>query len=157
MSEIKLDQSDNLSGISSVEFIPFIYVTSIPSLTDGAIIESAIMLKQGYSFSEIELQRNTGQEETNKVETDGGDIFKYSLKLRFPKETKTTTKLINELCAIPLILKVTDMNGIKKIIGSNDNRVKCTYTIVKNSNVSGFNGYQFTFTYESTELPAYLE
>jgi hypothetical protein len=157
MENLKLNQSDNLSGIVSIDAIPFMYASYIPNAVEGFINEADIVLIAGASFSTIEFQRNSAQESVEQVDTNGGSLFNYSLVARYPKDTPSATIIINEFCLKPLILKAIDTNGIKKLIGSIINPAKCKYKVPKSGNASGFNGYEFTFTWQSIEYPAYLQ
>jgi hypothetical protein len=117
---------------------------------------SASILKIEYKQSsfqdwvEIVFVPETARLEQVSKTDKGGNTFSTKVPFRVSKVQSATTKNFETLLKQSAIYRVTDGNGTKYTIGTDQNKAKLTQTILVEGKPGSFNGMQLEISWQST-------
>ena len=89
-------------------------------------------------------------------QSDHGDIYTCSLQARIPKDNPETTSFIRASQNAWFLLRVTDANGIIRLIGTPDFPARLVSKISIPASPAAYNGYDLAFTSRQLSPPAYF-
>lgn len=157
MADINKNNGDqNAGGNNKVEIIDYFNVLSISQAFDHEIEENNITLKGGSSWDNFYGTPDTIILDIKQNETDAGPLWNIILKLRYPKDQASITNQFYKMVNKPKIIKITDNNSLKMLLGSIESPMMMNFNIKKPGQVSEYNGYEIQFTGSLTHPPYYL-
>lgn len=146
------DQTDNIGGCVSFQFIPFEDVASI-NIIDST--KKSITLKAGKSWFTGYATQQTLKYTEKQKHTENGIYYDKSIVGFVPKDTEDILELFSEMENQFFIIRYIDSNGQEKVAGTIDEPLKFTSDFDTGNDTSSRNGHFFTFEAESTEKAFY--
>ena len=156
MADINKTDSDNIAGSVLVEFCDLLSIAGIPDAVDNTVDESLILLVTAAAWDKFYGSPETVLITISPENSNAGHIWNVSLKLRYPKDSASVTNTFISMARHTYLIKLTDANGIKKLLGSRDNPMRMVFEILNPGEMSGYNGYQVEFKSAYTKPPYYL-
>ncbi len=144
--------TDNIGGCQSFQFIPVNQVVSIPDPIDFVIPTEPTLLSgatffNGYSTAKTLLF----DEKTQK--NNAGEYFLQKISGFYPKIRPSILKLFKEMKNHKFIVLVHDNNNMLRMVGTLEQPLEFSYSLSTGTNPVQRNGITFEFTAEN-ELPA---
>jgi len=140
---------DNIPGVSLFEFIP---VDDVESVSEPNGMEVTVTLKTGKAwlkgFSSEKLAYNEEAEES-----DEGDSYLVKMSGFVPGDSKDLLSYFAELKQNRFLIKVKDLNGELRLMGSIDIGSRFSYSNKKDNEN---NGYSFVFSAFHPDLPPFF-
>lgn len=156
MADINKPVSDNIGGSVLVEFCDILNVAGLPDVLNNTIDESLILLVTGAVWDKFYGSPETISVTISPESTNAGYKWNVSIKLSYPKDDASITNTFISMAQHAYIIKHTDGNGVKKILGSRDNPMRMKFDINSPGEASGYNGYSVEFSSAYVKPPYYL-
>lgn len=149
MKDFAQPDGNNLGGVLTFNFIPVDDVSSFPNLVNNKIV-SPITLKTGAMWFKgySTLEKTKFQEPDD--DTPAGTIFKKAFTGFYPKDTEEINILFNQMRNRKFIVDYTDMNHVRKIIGTISEGLKFSSTLNTGEKVADLAGHSFKFYGDGT-------
>lgn len=157
MADINEPTFDNISGYNTVQFAYKSNISSLPLPSDNIITEDEITLVDGEEWYNFYGTPKTIIPGITSKKTDAGTEWNINLKLRYPKEQAAITNIFIDMTERPLLLKISDNNGVKRLFGTLEIPLFMKFDILNPGEVADYNGYQVEFETKSSHPPYYLE
>lgn len=138
-----LDQADH-GGLHEFSFIPVSFVADFPPIINDQIIEQNIALSPGRNWYQGYARPTTLQYEEIPEQKKHGLIFRKSVKGIYPYDSVTVTKAFGTLYHVPLLLKITDRRGMRRLLGTPEEPMRFVGTY-KSNGIGGFAEFIFSF------------
>ncbi len=152
MRDINQFSGDNLGGNIRFEFAEINDIDSIAESIDGNITEKVILKDGKQWYCGYATQQSIGYTETTE-DSAAGILYKRSLVAFCPKDNSDNKDLFYEMRNKKFIVKCTNSNGIKLLIGSIQEPLKFSAALASKTQIAELAGYSITFYGDGT-LPA---
>jgi len=151
---------ENISGIIKIEYALLDHIASLRINLSTSKVEALTFLPPTgeieYGFSPFYFTPQTAELQIVPKLSDAGAVYTCTLRSRTPKDRPESTAFISASQAQWFLLRVTDANGIVRLIGTIDFPAQFAARISIPASPSGYNGYDTTFTSQQLTPPAYF-
>lgn len=145
---------ENISGLTSLQFIPVSFVQSIPRPWKDEV-NTAVSLVPGKQFFRLAFTRETASFNCPNEESVNGSVHKLSISLTVPKMKMATSANFTEMKDDLFIVIATDNNGNKRLCGTLEAPLRFNYTEFSQSEFGKRGGYTVTFFRDLSASPPY--
>lgn len=147
-------REENISGLSTLEFIPVSDVLSIARPWKEKIA-SAVSLKPSKSFFSLAYTQETADFSCEPEKTPNGSIHKLSVTAFIPKMQLATDQTLSEMRDDLFILKVRDNNGNVRLCGTIEAPIRFEYNENALAEFGRRGGYSIRFFRDLASPPPY--
>ncbi len=154
----QLAEHGNPGGMyRELEIIDASEIQQFPT-TSGETATGNIEIRQGRKAARITAEKNSLVLSFDKVGQRGGELFAHQAELRVPTLEKKTLELVNGLIGRKLVLRFTDWQGRKVIVGSPTRPARLRRADGgSGSAFPDFKGQRFTMEAYNRKAPFYHE
>ncbi len=138
----------NIPGIASIEFIEATK-TSYPFISDPNVAISPV-LKDGAQWEKLNALQGTVALSSSERESNAGNYFQVSVNGFCSGISIINRLVLTKLSGRRFLFRLTDVNGVKYLVGTNEFRPQFVYTTSNDSAPTGKRGYSFSITLRST-------
>ena len=140
----------NIGSITKIE------IAQAEDITLGAVnTKNEVTVANTGSWDEPAFTTETAGWNEGSKHTAAGDLFAASLRFQLPKQMPDNHQAAHKYKNIPLVIRITDGNGNKVLIGEPSNPVYLEVSKKIPANTAGINAYQMEAKHES-QHPAYF-
>lgn len=154
MNDFILPDGSNLGGILAFNFVPVDDVSSFPEVVNGKIIKPLTLNADGQWFCGYSTLEKTKYTEPDE-DSPAGKVFKKVFSGFYPKDTEEMAILFNKMRNRKFIIDYTDMNHIRKIVGTVEEGLKFSSSFSTGEKVVDLAGHSFRF-YGDGSAKAYI-
>jgi len=150
---------ENLSGIIKIEYAFCEHIATLRINPSTSTVEEITFNNFGNNkkpWLPFYFTPQTGELQIVPKLSDAGTIYTCTLQSRVPKDQPESTAFISILQDRWFLIRVTDANGIVRLIGTLDFPAQFSARISIPPSPSGYNGYDTTFTSQQLTLPTYF-
>lgn len=104
----------NIGSITKIEIIDAGLVT-----ISGPETNKNITLSGGSNFETLVFQQGSASFKETEKHVDEGSVYISTLKFTIPKSTPETDTILLKYKGLPVVIRFTDGNGKKYVLGSN--------------------------------------
>ena len=145
----------NPGGCSTFSFIPYQNVSQLAVNRESNTITS-ILLEPGFDFFEGYATKGTLRFEEKIKENDAGIHFLTTIRGFYPKLCPQPLAVFSSMTQQHFILKLTDNNLQKRVIGTHLTPLRFTFDQASGRNPADRNGFWFTFSAELLHQSPFL-
>jgi len=144
----------NIGAISSVSWI---FREDVIGFTynDSSLLCS-VTPRIGAGWNSVYGTPETIQLDSEQQDTPAGLKNIYKLKMLVPKDRREVETELLGMNGRLLMVRVTDKNGVIRILGSPENPMKLTCKLLKPPAMEGFNGYELLFSGEMSKPAGFM-
>jgi hypothetical protein len=144
-----------IGGISEIEFVPVNGVDSFPEIIDSGISKMDIILKSGYSWTDIPILDDSGTYEELEADSANGTTYAKRLSAYLPHDSQVNRNTLKGLRYLDLLVKYKDRNGNAMLLGTIDEplQVKTSFAV---NQLGSQKGYSFQFIGQHTISALFL-
>ena len=151
----------NISGIIKIEFVQHDYIVSVRINPETSIIEKISPKAFGELYGidfwiPFYFTPLTAELQINTPLSDAGTIYECIIRARVPKDRPEPATFIRTSQDCWFLLKVTDANGITRLIGTPDFPARFAANPSIPASPAEYNGYDISFTSRQLTPPAYF-
>lgn len=107
-----------VSGIDSVQFVPVAGVDSFPEVIDLGVSEMLIILKSGYSWTDIPILEDSATYQDGEQSSSQGIAYEKVLTAFLPHIQRSARNTLQSLRFVDLLVKFRDKSGNHHIVGT---------------------------------------
>jgi len=105
-------------GILKIEIVPVEGIDSMPEIVDSTLDEFLIILKSGYSWTDIPILDNSATYEEEEIESSNGISYSKRLSSFLPHDLQVNRNTLQSLKYKDLVVKYKDRSGSSMLIGT---------------------------------------
>ena len=154
MTDITKSISSNIGSFKSFEYC---FIEDVQTFTpDVPNLEVSIALKSGKVWSDIEHTSELSQVNLNDISDKAeGPLYNNKLQIMIPKVRKDISVLIDLMARKGFILRCTDFDNNKHIIGSVNNPIFAINSEKRSFPGKGYSGYELAINHNQTHHTLY--
>ncbi len=127
MNDILPLNSENISGLLTLYFVPVSHVATVP-VPWQCEVSTAITLQPGKRLFSLAFTRETSGFKSDKETTAAGAVYKTAITGVTPMLKLETTQILTEMSEDLFILIVKDANGKRRLVGNLDEGMRMDYS-----------------------------
>jgi len=155
MGNISRHTGINIGGLNPVSWI---FKEDVAGFTyNDTTLYCCVTPKIGKSWNSLYGTPETIQLESEQQDTPGGMKFLYKLKILVPKDREAVESELFRMTGRCLIIKLTDKNGVIRLLGTMESPMKLTNKLLKPPTVEAFNGYDLLFAGEFSKPAGFIQ
>jgi len=154
---------ENISGIIKIEYAFREDVATLRINLSTSFVEEITFIDSSASnrnnrnkWSPFYFTPQTAELQITPKLSDFGLIYACAVKSRSPKDRPEATAFVRAAQSCWFLLRITDANGIARLIGTTDFPAKFSAGISIPPSPAGYNGYDLDFTSYQLTPPVYF-
>lgn len=138
--------SVNIPGITKVEYVPVQWVETWPEfIDDNNTITIPIVLIPGKDWLLASFSAKSAVYNENQSSKKHSDSYKVSLDAIFATDNAGASELFDEMAKYQYILKITDRNGLVRVVGNPKTLLSFTSNLTTGKQPGDTKGYKYSF------------
>lgn len=142
----------NPGGLMLVEYTPIAGIAGFPAIVNNKITAPLTFAAGARWYSVYGSMTKKGYEE-GAQDTDHGTIYEPAVKLFYPWDTEATRQLLGLMPFHRFVLRVTDNNGFRRLVGTPWQGLEFKYKMGTGTAMDGSRGYDMMWTGNLTKIP----
>lgn len=146
---------ENISGITKIEYAQREHIVSVRINPDTSMVDE-IIFAPGHDWLPYYFTPLSADLAIDARLSDPGTVYACTLRARVPKDRPEPTTFIRAAQGCWYLLRVTDGNGIIRLVGTTDFPAQFIAKIAVPASPAGYNGYDVTFASQQLAPPAFF-